>query len=112
MGKPDPDPLTLAEAWAEQARWWNRTERCGCSCGRLIAAGFPNASGLCATIGIMRSRKLITEGQEEQMLAALPRNHTTWVHGVRPFLWPTDTAGALARSEFCREQARRLRKGA
>lgn len=97
--------LTTRAAWAELARWWDNAARCTCGCGRMVAA--PNAAGLCSTLGLMRFRGLIAPAQEDQMLAAIPSRGPVYVEGVRPFVWPTDTDGAKARAEFCRDQAGR-----
>jgi hypothetical protein len=109
MKSAPPKFLSTREAWLELALWWDNTSRCKCGCGRMVAAS--NAAGLCASLAILKFRKLISESQEDQMLASLPIVGNEFVPGVRPFCWPTDEAGAKQRAEFCREQADRNRNG-
>lgn len=101
--------LTTREAWLALARAWDKSEACGCGCGRRTARGMSNIAGLCAAISTLRHRGDITEQQEGQMLAALPARGPTVRAGVRPYLWPTTPEGAGQRAEFCREQAKLAR---
>lgn len=100
------EALSTVEAWKELARWWKSPEVCDCGCARMTVG--PRIAGLCSSLSVMKFRKMITDEQEKEMLDSLPRFGVVIMHGVRPFLWPTDSDGAKERHKFCLEQAKLL----
>jgi hypothetical protein len=96
--------MTTREAWLYLAKAWDTSRWCA---DRFISrVNGICCSGLCPGIEALRNTSVINDSQRREMLRVIdPNNRYRW-----NYRWRLNKAGARARAEFCRAQAKRTRK--
>lgn len=91
------------EAWTYLAECWSNTE----FDGTTYVHGQSWCIGLCASFLWLRRNKMITD-VVFLLMENRVEDHREKTSNYWAYLWPTNEAGALQRSEFCKTQAEKL----